>query len=65
MIGAKVNASSAGSSRSYGVATIVAVTTAAAIGVRTSVTSYALEDVATALDDLRHGRVTGAAVVVP
>ncbi len=35
------------------------------VPVRTQVTTYALEDAAQALDDLRGGRLTGAAVVVP
>jgi alcohol dehydrogenase, propanol-preferring len=35
------------------------------VPVRTHVTTYALEDAGRALDDLRHGRFTGAAVVVP
>ena len=35
------------------------------VPVRTSVTEYALEDAERALDDLRHGRFRGAAVVVP
>ena len=34
------------------------------VPVRTSVTEYALEDANIALDDLRHGRLSGAAVVV-
>jgi propanol-preferring alcohol dehydrogenase len=38
---------------------------AARIGIRPTVTTYALEDAGTALEDLRHGRVTGAGVVVP
>jgi propanol-preferring alcohol dehydrogenase len=38
---------------------------AAAAGVRTRVTSYALEDTGRAIDDLRAGRFEGAAVVVP
>lgn len=37
---------------------------AASIPVDTEVTTYALEDVNQALDDLRHGRFNGAAVVV-
>jgi propanol-preferring alcohol dehydrogenase len=35
------------------------------VPVHTEVTTYALEDAARALDDLRHGRFSGAAVVVP
>ena len=35
------------------------------VPVRTAVTSYALDDANRALDDLRAGRFTGAAVVVP
>ena len=35
------------------------------IPVRTEVTSYRLEDAERALDDLRHGRFRGAAVIVP
>jgi len=35
------------------------------VPVRTHVTTYALEDANAALDDLRHGRFTGAAVIVP
>lgn len=35
------------------------------VPVRTTVTAYALEDANAALDDLRHGRFEGAAVVVP
>ena len=35
------------------------------VPVRTTVTAYALEDAGAALDDLRHGRFEGAAVVVP
>jgi len=35
------------------------------VPVRTEVTSYPLEDTARALEDLRAGRFTGAAVVVP
>ena len=35
------------------------------VPVRTEVTSYPLEDTARALEDLRDGRFTGAAVVVP
>jgi propanol-preferring alcohol dehydrogenase len=35
------------------------------VPVRTSVTRYALEDAQQALEDLRAGRFTGAAVVVP
>jgi propanol-preferring alcohol dehydrogenase len=35
------------------------------VPVRTEVTSYALEDAGKALEDLRHGRFDGAAVVVP
>ncbi len=38
---------------------------AAAIPVRTEVHTYSLEQASQALDDLRHGRFTGAAVVVP
>lgn len=38
---------------------------AAAIPVRTQVTEYALEQAAQALEDLRHGRFSGAAVLVP
>ncbi len=38
---------------------------AAAIPVRTEVTEYPLEQLAVALEDLRHGRFHGAAVVVP
>jgi propanol-preferring alcohol dehydrogenase len=34
------------------------------IAVRTEVRGYRLEDVNAALDDLRHGRFTGAAVIV-
>jgi propanol-preferring alcohol dehydrogenase len=34
------------------------------IPIQTTVTSYALEDAGTALEDLRHGRFTGAAVIV-
>jgi len=33
--------------------------------VRSHVTQYPLEDAGRALDDLRHGRFRGAAVVVP
>ena len=40
-------------------------TIAPRVGVRTEVTSYPLEDAARALEDLREGRVEGAAVVVP
>ena len=40
-------------------------TIAPRVGVRTEVTSYPLEDAAAALEDLREGRVEGAAVVVP
>ncbi len=36
-----------------------------AIPVETRVTAYSLERTAEALDDLRHGRFTGAAVIVP
>ena len=39
-------------------------TIAPRVGVRTEVTSYPLEDAARALEDLREGRVEGAAVVV-
>jgi propanol-preferring alcohol dehydrogenase len=35
------------------------------VPVRTEVTSYPLERASQALDDLRHGRFTGAAVVIP
>lgn len=35
------------------------------IGIRTTTTPYALKDANTALDDLRHGRFDGAAVLVP
>jgi propanol-preferring alcohol dehydrogenase len=35
------------------------------VPIRTHVTTYALEDANAALDDLRHGRFSGAAVVVP
>jgi propanol-preferring alcohol dehydrogenase len=35
------------------------------VPVHTHVTRYALEDTAKALDDLRHGRFRGAAVVTP
>jgi propanol-preferring alcohol dehydrogenase len=35
------------------------------VPVETHVTRYALEDVAKALEDLRHGRFAGAAVVIP
>jgi propanol-preferring alcohol dehydrogenase len=35
------------------------------VPVRTHVTTYALEDVNAALDDLRHGRFSGAGVVAP
>ncbi len=38
---------------------------AARAGVRTSVTTYALDDAQAALDDLRAGRLQGAAVLVP
>ncbi len=38
---------------------------AAAIPVHTTVTRYALEQAGQALEDLRHGRFSGAAVVVP
>ena len=38
---------------------------AAAAGVETSVTRYRLEEANTALDDLREGRLTGAAVLCP
>jgi len=38
---------------------------AAAVPVRTRVTRYRLEDAAQALDDLRAGRLSGSAVVVP
>jgi propanol-preferring alcohol dehydrogenase len=38
---------------------------AASIPVRTHVTTYPLEDAGTAIDDLRAGRITGAAAVVP
>ena len=38
---------------------------AAALPVRTEVHRYALADVNRALDDLRAGRFTGAAVVIP
>jgi propanol-preferring alcohol dehydrogenase len=38
---------------------------APSIPVRTHVTTYPLADAASALDDLRHGRFTGAAVIVP
>ena len=38
---------------------------AAEVGVRTSVRSYDLEDAGRALDDLRHGRFQGSAVLVP
>ena len=38
---------------------------AADIPVKTEVRSYSLEQVNEALDDLRHGRFTGAAVVIP
>lgn len=38
---------------------------AARAGVRTSVTAYPLADVNRALEDLRHGRFVGSAVVVP
>lgn len=38
---------------------------ACAAGVRTRVTPYPLERAAEALDDLRHGKVQGAAVLVP
>ena len=34
-------------------------------GVETSVTAYPLDKANTALDDLRHGRFDGAAVLVP
>ena len=34
-------------------------------GVRTEVTTYPLEDANAALEDLRHGRLSGAAVLVP
>jgi propanol-preferring alcohol dehydrogenase len=36
---------------------------AARIGIRTQVTTYPLDDTPRALDDLRSGRLTGAAVV--
>lgn len=35
------------------------------IGIHTTTTTYALKDANTALDDLRHGRFDGAAVLVP
>lgn len=35
------------------------------IGIRATTTPYALKDANTALDDLRHGRFDGAAVLVP
>jgi propanol-preferring alcohol dehydrogenase len=35
------------------------------VPVRTQVTTYALEDANRALEDLRAGRFTGAAVIVP
>jgi propanol-preferring alcohol dehydrogenase len=38
---------------------------APAVPIRTRVTTYPLERTADALDDLRHGRFTGAAVVIP
>jgi propanol-preferring alcohol dehydrogenase len=38
---------------------------APAIPVRTEVTEYRLEDAGAALDDLRHGRFRGAAVLTP
>jgi propanol-preferring alcohol dehydrogenase len=38
---------------------------AAQVGVRTHTTTYALEHANDALDDLRHGRLSGAAVLVP
>lgn len=38
---------------------------AQAAGVRTEITRYALKDANIALDDLRHGRVQGAAVLLP
>jgi propanol-preferring alcohol dehydrogenase len=38
---------------------------AARVPVRTSVTTYPLERADDALDDLRHGRFEGAAVVLP
>jgi propanol-preferring alcohol dehydrogenase len=38
---------------------------AARIPIRTTTRTYRLEDANTALDDLRAGRLTGAAVLVP
>jgi propanol-preferring alcohol dehydrogenase len=38
---------------------------AARMGIRSTTTSYALQDANRALDDLRHGRFQGAAVLVP
>jgi propanol-preferring alcohol dehydrogenase len=38
---------------------------AARVGVKTQVTPYALDDAQRALDDLREGRIEGAAVLVP
>ena len=38
---------------------------AAGIGIDPEAHRYALEDANTALEDLRHGRFTGAAVLVP
>lgn len=35
------------------------------IGIHTTTTTYALKDANKALDDLRHGRFDGAAVLVP
>jgi len=35
------------------------------VPIRTAVTAYPLARAGDALDDLRHGRLTGAAVVVP
>jgi propanol-preferring alcohol dehydrogenase len=35
------------------------------VPVRTTVTEYALADADTALEDLRHGRLEGSAVIIP